>query len=359
MARTDFDALLPVESFSDNFKSALANGKIIDLKQLITRMPAQKGVAYWQQSYRAKGAWNRDTGTWIQEAAKARASGAVPRRMYEGMAEADQTFAAWKKRLTPHQDIDFYMTLIDKAETETGHEFESRDELDMNNDPTSPTLSTLSQGFLVKGNQRIIDAITASTSQRKMLDMQYYTTGTTKNTNYGKVKTVTETWSTVNQYASYTTANAGYLSIEDDLPELEARLDASNVPHGVRKIILINPFDASKFKTKNFKNLYSKDFPFVSPADVASGNLPEMFGFNFVKCNQVKKGEMIAFIPEAIALVPYQDLTQSMRNDIMLRDHIVWYAHEEWGCGRIDDFGAMKITVKTETASGGNQSGSD
>ena len=61
MARKDFDAPLPVQSFSDNFQSALVNGQIIDLKQLITRMPAQKGDAYWQQSYRAKGAWNSDT----------------------------------------------------------------------------------------------------------------------------------------------------------------------------------------------------------------------------------------------------------------------------------------------------------
>lgn len=350
--RQDFDAPLPIVSFSDNFKSALVNSSIPDLKQLITRMPMQRGESYWQQSFRPKGAFNSDTGTWIQEAALARPSGATARRNWEATAAADQTFSAWLKRLTPHQDIDFYMTLIDKQETESGHEFESRDILDMNNDPTSPVITTLAKGFIVKGNSRIIDAITAPTSTRKMLDMQYYTTGTTKNPNFGKVKQVTETWSTVNQYAAYTTVNEGYLSLTDDLPTLEARLDACNVPHGMKKIILINPFDAGVMKTKNFKELYSKDFPFVSPADIASGNLPEMFGFSFVKCNQVKKGEMIAFIPEAIAMVPYLDLEQSMDRDIMLRNHIVWYAHDEWGVGRIDDFGAVKITVKTPSDSG-------
>ena len=146
--------------------------------------------------------------------------------------------------------------------------------------------------------------------------------------------------------------NEGYLSLTDDLPTLEAQLDACNVPHGTKKIILINPFDAGIMKTKNFKEMFSKDFPFVSPADIASGNLPEMFGFSFVKCNQVKKGEMIAFIPEAIALIPYLDLEQSMDRDIMLRNHIVWYAQEEWGVGRIDDFGAAKITVKTAGVGG-------
>lgn len=349
--RQDFDAPLPVVSFSDNFKSALANNAIPDLKQLITRMPMQRGEAYWQQSYRAKGEFNDDTGTWIQEAARARVSGATPRRNWENTAAADQTFAAWMQRLTPHQDIDFYMTLIDKQETESGHEFESRDILDMNNDPTGPVISTLAKGFIVKGNQRIIDAITAENSTRKMLDLQYYSSGSTKNPNFGKVKKVTETWGAVNKYASYTTANEGFLSLTDDLPTLEAQLEACNVPHGTKKIILINPFDAGIMKTKNFKEMFSKDFPFVSPADIASGNLPEMFGFSFVKCNQVKKGEMIAFIPEAIALIPYLDLEQSMARDIMLRNHIVWYAHEEWGAGRIDDFGAVKIAVKT--ASGG------
>ncbi len=58
------------------------------------------------------------------------------------------------------------------------------------------------------------------------------------------------------------------------------------------------------------------------------------------------------FIPEAIALIPYLDLEQSMDRDIMLRNHIVWYAQEEWGVGRIDDFGAAKITVKTSSDSG-------
>nr|DAR29713.1 MAG TPA: capsid protein [Caudoviricetes sp.] len=350
--RTDFDAPLPVQSFSDNFKAALTNGDIVDLKQLITRMPKQAGDSYWQQSYRAKGAFGSDTGAFVQEGAKDRPSGAVPRRQWEAIAAADQTFAAWHKRLTPHQDVDFYMTLIDKAETETGHEFESRDRLDMNNDPTSAIISTLAKGFKVKGNQRIIDAITASTSTRKMLDLQYYTTGTTKNTNFGKIKTVTENWSTVNPYSAYTTANEGYVSIEDDLPELEARLDACNVPHGSRKIILINPFDAGKLKTKNFKDLFSRDFPFVKNSDLVSGNIPEMFGFSWVKCNQIPKGEMVAFIPEAIALVPYLDLEQALDRDIMLRNHIVYYAHEEYGVGRIDDIGAMKITIKTAASSG-------
>lgn len=353
--RTDFDAQLPVVSFSESFKSALTNGEIIDLKQLITRLPKQRGESYWQQSFRAKGEWNEDTGTWIQEGVKSRPSGAMPRRNWEAMAAAtagDATFAAWLKRLTPHQDIDFYMTLVDKYENETGHEFESRDVLDTNNDPTSPTLRMLAQGFVVKGNQRIIDAITAPTMTRKMLDMQYYSAGTTKNTNFGKIITKTESWTTTNPYASYTTKKTGYLSLADDLPELEARLDACNVPHGMRKIILINPFDAGKMKTNNFNELHNKDFPFVSAADLAAGTLPDMFGFSFVKCNQIKQGEMVAFIPEAIGLVPYLDLEQSMDRDIMLRNHIVWYAHEEWGAARLDDVGAMKITVKGSAVAG-------
>ena len=62
---------------------------------------------------------------------------------------------------------------------------------------------------------------------------------------------------------------------------------------------------------------------------------------------------MIAFVPEAMCRVPYLDLEQALDHDIMLRNHIVYYAHEEWGVGRIDDIGVKKITIKpvTETSS--------
>lgn len=349
MSRQDWQAPLPIDAFSNHFTKALQCGSIPDLKLLIPAISKQSGESYWQQSYRNKGAFDNNSGAWVAQKALDRPAGAVPRRNWEAFAEADKTFANWLKRVTPHQDIDFYMTLIDKDETETGHEFESRDKLDMNLDPTSPVISMLAQGFVTKGNARIIEALTASTATRKMLDMKYYTSGTTKNPNFGKVKTVAENWTDNNPYASYTTAQEGFLSIEDDLPQIEAELDACNVPHGMRKIILLNPFDAAKVKTKNFKVLFNSEFPFVKNSDLQSGDLPEMFGFSWIKCNQIPKGTMIAFVPEAMCRVPYLDLEQALDHDIMLRNHIVYYAHEEWGVGRIDDIGVKKITIKPVT----------
>lgn len=358
MARTDWQSPLPVEAFSNHMEKALQSTSIPDLRLLFPAREKQSGEEFWQQSYRNKGAWDENTGAWVAQKALSRPAGAVPRRMWEATAEADKTFAAWMKRLTPHQDIDFYMTFIDKAETETGHEFESRDKLDGNLDPSSPVISMLAQGFITKGNSRIIDALVAPTTMRKMLDMQYYTSGTTKNPNFGKIKTVTENWTDNNQYAEYTSVNQGYLSIEDDLPQIEAELEACNVPHGMRKIILINTLDAGVFKSKNFNVLHNADFPFVKNTDLRSGELPEMFGFSWIKCNQIPRGTMIAFVPEAMARVPYLEFEQTLGYDITLRNHPVYYGHEEWGIGRIDDIGVKKITIKPASASGSDSSSS-
>lgn len=346
MPRSDWQSPLPVETFSTHLNAALNASAIPDLSLLIPATATQSGESHWEQSYRPKGAFGEESGAWVQEAAKARPAGATPRRNWEATAAADQTFANWLLRMTPHQDVDFYMTLIDKQFVETGHEFESRDKLDMNLDPTSAVIKTLAQSFIVNRNKRVIDALTATSATRKMLDMKYYTEGTTKNPNFGKVVQKTENWSDNNQYSAYTSVNSGYLSITDDLPVLEAQLEACNVPHDMRKIVLLNPFDAGNIKTKNFDKLYSRDFPFASASDLKSGQLPEMFGFSFVKTNLLAKGTMIAFVPDAVRRVPYKPLEQTLGYSIDYRNAIKFYAREEWGIGRIDDLGAIKITIK-------------
>lgn len=357
MARSDWQSPLPVEAFSKHMTKALQSTSIPDLRLLFPPREKQNGEEFWQQSYRNKGAWDVNSGAWVAQKALSRPAGAVPRRMWEATAESDKTFAAWMKRLTPHQDIDFYMTFVDKDETETGHEFESRDKLDSNLDPSSSVISMLAQGFITKGNARIIAALTAPTAIRKMLDMQYYSSGTTKNPNFGKIKTVTENWTDNNPYAEYTTVNAGYLSIEDDLPQIEAELEACNVPHGMRKIILINTLDAGVFKSKNYNVLHNSDFPFVKNTDLHSGELPEISGFSWIKSNQIPRGTMIAFVPEAMARVPYLDFEQALDRSIELRNHIIYYAHEEWGINRIDDIGVKKITIKPVSTSSDSGSG--
>lgn len=352
MGRQDWDSPLPIQSFSENYREALNCSQEIDLKQLIFHETKEKGDAHWIQSYKAKGKFDENTGTFVKQAALDRPAGAIPRRMWEALKESDRTFAAWMKRITPHQDIDFYMTLCDKQETETGHEFENRDKLDMINDPTNPTLRLLADGFIVKSNQRVLDAITASTTVRKMLDMN------NASENFGKVVMKTENWKDNNPYAEYETEFEGYLSIFDDMPELEARLEACAVPHGMRKIILINTFDVALIKKKNKEALFNNQFPFVTAEDVRSGNLPEIFGFSWVKTRQVPRGTMIGFVPEAISMVPYLDLEQSLDTEILMRNHIFWYAHEEYGFVRNDDMGAFVIKYKQPAASGGSGGGS-
>lgn len=179
MSRQDWQAPLPIDAFSNHFTKALQCGTIPDLKLLIPAISKQSGESYWQQSYRNKGAFDNNSGAWVAQKALDRPAGAVPRRNWEAFADADKTFANWLKRVTPHQDIDFYMTLIDKDETETGHEFESRDKLDMNLDPTSPVISMLAQGFVTKGKRahyRSIDGFhcNAKDARHEVLHFGHY-----------------------------------------------------------------------------------------------------------------------------------------------------------------------------------------
>ena len=342
MARTDWDSPLPIQSFSANFRAALNSSPLIRLEDLVFTEPQQTGDAHWIQSYAPKSEWDDLTGALLPQKALDRPKEALPRRMWEALATQDKTFQNWLKRLTPHQDIKFYMTLCDKQETETGHEFESRDKLDMSDDPSSKVIAMLTSGFITSANEKVINAIKAETSQRKMLDLN------PQSETFGKVILKTENWKDNNKYAKLKTKTAGYISIQDDLPMWEAYLDLAGVPNVGRKIILLNPFDAGMVKSKNFKEALSKDFPFVTNANIANGDLPEMFGFSWVKCKQVPKGKAYVFIPEAISKVPYLDLEMTLKNDIMLRNHPVFYAHKEHGFIRNDDLGAYEVAISQE-----------
>jgi len=336
-------APLPYESFSSNFRAAIASNSIISLKDLVSSEPKQKGSAHWVQSHRPKGSWNTETGAWIREGAQKKPDAALPRRQYEALAAQDKTFAAWSARRTPHKDIDFYATLCDKAQIETGHEFETDDDVDMNNSPSSTIIRELGQSFIVSGNQQVLDAILAPTSTRKMLDLN------PASPTFGKIKTVTENWSTNNKYWQIETENVGFFSLEDDAAMVQAKLELCNVPNGGRKIMLINPLDAGKMVTKSLKTLLSKDYPFVTRKDISSGSgeLPEMFGFSWVKSTMVKQGEMLAFVPEALSpLVPF-DFEDYLERNPDLRFHPQYYAHEEWGVVANDDWGRFKIKIKT------------
>lgn len=347
------EAPLPYESYSSNFKAAIAANGIVELKDLITRDNMQKGTSHWVQSYRPKGAWNDNTGAWIREGAKTKPDSAVPRRIWEAMAAKDQTFAAWMARTTPHQDIDFYNTLCDKQQIETGHEFETDDEVDMNNSPTSMVLRELAKNFTVSGNQRIIDALLAPTNVRKMLDLN------NTSSTFGKIVTKTENWSDNNKYWEIETENVGYFSLVDDAAMVQAKLECCNVPTSGKKIMLINPLDAGRMVTKDLKTLLSKDFPFVSKKDCSdgTGELPEMFGFSWIKSTMIKQGEMIAFVPEALTLVPYLDFEDWLERNPNLRYHPHYYAHEEWGVVCNDDFGRFKIKIKTSSDSSSSTEG--
>jgi hypothetical protein len=75
--------------------------------------------------------------------------------------------------------------------------------------------------------------------------------------------------------------------------------------------------------------------------------MPDSFGLSFIKCNEIPKGKMYAWLPQAIAYVPWRSLTQKMGEDATYRFHPKFYAEEAQGFARVDDWGVVDITIKS------------
>lgn len=339
-----FNAQTYLESFGSNFNLALGANNDIDLRMLCQSHGQQKGSAYWIKSYKPKGAYDETTGTWREQLPldrdlkgdqSARAGkGTISRREWEVGGSTLQKFENDLARRTPHQDIDFYQTLVEPLVIETGHEFETLDELLENNDPTSPTISLLVSAFKRKRNMQVISAITASSMTRKRY-----------NASTGVISNVQEAWSTNAPNNAYETAQAGYFSLKTDAPKVRAILDSANVPDKTKVPVLINPHDFADTCINSFDKW--ADIPYVTKQDIENGTMPDSFGLSFIKCNEIPKGKMYAWLPQAIAYVPWRSLSQKMGEDATYRFHPKFYAEEAQGFARVDDWGVVDITIKS------------
>lgn len=337
-------APLPVESFLENFNQALGAYKGVDLRQLCSVNREAKGKA-WIKSYRPKIAYDTAKGVYLEQKPKTLSKASlIDRRMWEANSDL-QTFANDLARRTPHQDIDFYQSAIEAKVSETGHEFETLDQIEEANDPASSVMKVLANAFQLDRNQKVLDAVLATSVSRKKLCLTKSDT-----TNFGKVVTADEAWATNAPHNTLTTANVGYFSFKEDAPRLRAMADCATVPDKERLIMLINPNDAAEMCVNSFDKMYSIDF--VEKKHLAEGTMPEAFGISFVKCPLLPKGKMVAWLQEAVAWVPWHALESTLACNIDRRNHPQFYAWEANNFVRIDDLGVFVVNVKTAASSG-------
>lgn len=346
---TGFNAQTYLEQFAQHFEAALGANNDIDLRSLCAHQPQAKGSAYWAKSIRPKISLDETTGTYREQLPKSRnlkgdinaraAEGTISRREWENMEASLKTFENDKARQTPHQDVDFYQTLIEPILNDTGHEFETEDELLEACDPTSATIMLLVSAFKRSRNMQMIAALKAASTTRKMLDLAS-ASGT-----FGQIVNKTVDWnSTAYKNNFITTANQGYFSLKDDAPLVRAALDAAGVSDKTRVPCLINPHDFAQTCINSFDKW--ADIPYVTKQDVENGTMPDAFGLSFIKCNEIPKGKMYAWLPQAIAYVPWKPLEQKLGEDPRYKFHPTFYAKEAQGFARIDDLGVVEITVK-------------
>lgn len=332
---------LPIDSFSANVKEALGKLNEIDLRMLVGWEPSQKGKSYHIKSWKPKQAYDTGTQTYIgQEALDRPIRDAMTRRVWEGLQEAEKTIANDLKRRTPHQDIDEYMTISKPNPVETGHEFETLDELETANDPTSRTIQGLAYGFVIKRQRQVINGMAAQTVNRLV----------------GETSDVVD-FDTAAPHNTYKTKNAGFISFKDDFANIRAIADAANVPDKSRLCMLINPFDAADMCTNSFDKMFSIDF--VEKKHVEAGTLPDAFGIHVIKSNLLPRGRALCWLPQALAYVPYEPMWQRLAEDPTFRYNAVYYARETGDCKRIDDLGVIRVNIQggafdtTEEESGG------
>lgn len=346
---TGFNAQTYLERFSEHFTSALGANNDIDLRALCQPFSQQTGSAYWVQSIRPKIALDETTGTYREELPRSRnlkggiadrvKDGSISRSEWENLADALKDWKSDKARQTPHQDVDMYQTLVEPELNDTGHEFTAEDELLQACDPTSQIIMRLVGAFKRSANLKVIDAIKSATTTRKMLDLKK------GSDTFGQIVNKTVGWNREDYSNNFiTTTNAGYFSLKHDAPLVRAALDSAGVSDKTKVPVLINPHDFAQTCINSFDKW--QDIPYVTKQDVENGTMPDSFGLSFIKCNDVPRGKMYAWLPQAIAYVPWQSLTQKFGEDSRYKFNGIFYAKESIGFARIDDLGVVDITIK-------------
>ena len=323
------DINLYKESYGAYVREALGRNKNPDLSLCCSREPQPGSDTYLIPSWKMKDVSDSDTTTFAKRSKTREAFG---RDDWEKLTSENKTMANFIKMLTPHQEITEYYTVSNAQTIKGGHQFKREKQIVMGNDPTSRTVTGISQMVFDQRQKVFLEALTATTVQRKV--------GTTT--------------SSVTLPASQTLSTAAaFFDVKKDLPKVKAKFRKAYVPDTTNIWALINTDDTAAFEENNFEKIYNTDY--VQGDHLRKGSIPEMFGVKWIPTNLIPAGTIWFWLYDALAWVPYSPLEHNMAQSASLDFDVFFKIMESADCQRIDDLGVLKCTItQPEEEEGGS-----
>lgn len=305
------------ESYGNYVREALGRNKNPDLSLCCSREPTPGSDTYLIPSWKMKTASDSD--------ATSKAKREKTREVYsrDDFEKSSKTMADFIKLMTPHQEITEYYTISNAETIKGGHQFKKEKEIVMGNDPTSRTVTAISQMVFDARQETFLRALRADSVQRK----------------------IGNTTSSVNLPASQTLSvkTDGVFSVKNDLPHVKAAFRKANVPDTTNIFALINTDDCAGFEVENFEKIYNTDY--VQGDHLRTGKIPEMFGIKWIPTNLIPQGTMWFWLYDALAWVPYSPLQHEMGKSPVMDFDVFFKISETADCQRIDDLGVVKVNL--------------
>lgn len=320
------------DSYGSHVREALGRNKNPDLSLCCAREPTPGSDSYLIPSWKMK---DKSTSDKTSKATRQTTRNIFSRDDWEKLTTANKTMENFEKMMTQHQEISEYYTNSRSQTIKGGHQFKSEKALVMGNDPTSRTVTAISQMIFDERQDVFLEALTAATVQR--------TIGTT-----------TETVSLPSSQTLYA-KTANIFSVKSDLPRVKAAFRKANVPDTANIYALINTDDTAMFEEENFEKIYNTDY--VRGEHLRSGTIPEMFGVKWIPTNLIPSGAIWFWLYDALAWVPYGGLEHKMAEDPLMDFDVFFKISEHADCKRVDDKGVLKMDItKTSASSSGTSS---
>lgn len=320
------DINLYKESYGAYVREALGRNKNPDLSLCCAREPTPSGDTHLIPSWKMKDVSSSDPTSFAKREKTREAFG---RDSWEKLGSSSKTMENFIKMMTPHQEITEYYTVSNAQTIKGGHQFKKEKEIVMGNDPTSRTITAISQMIFDQRQEVFLEALKATSVQRKV----------------GTATSSVNLPTTQNLYA----ATANKFSVKDDLPRVKALFRKANVPDTTNIFALINTDDCAAFETENFEKIYNTDY--VRGDDLRTGKIPEMFGVKWIPSNLIEQGKIYFWLYDALAWVPYSPLTHDMGKSASLDFDVFFKIMESVDCQRVDDKGVAVFDI-TKTSAG-------
>lgn len=247
------------------------------------------------------------------------------RKSYE--ADGSKTLAKWNQIHTPHNEISKLRTLSTPQLNEWGHTFDEDEDILEIVDPTNKTVRQGMRTIFKTRDQIILNGIKATSVAR------------VNSTSTDEVSPVT-----VN-FPSGQRINTGQNDkiLLKDISAAKAMFEDQYIDEQI--FCLVSP-TTKKNIIDNNDNIHDTDF--VSRSGYfEKGDLPEIYGVNFISHPLVDENKLYYFCKEAIVLNQYKAFMSTLEKVAHLRDGTQAYLREKINCKRVDDLKVVFQTITT------------